>query len=48
MALKGIVQAKMVKMIKYLFFAQEVSSGMGALRQKILINLESIEKISNR
>ena len=34
--LKGIVQAKMVKIIKFLFFAQKVSSGMGALRPKFL------------
>ena len=33
---KGIVQAKMVKIIKFLFFAQKVSSGMGALRPKFL------------
>ena len=34
--LKGIVQEKMVKIIKFLFFAQKVSSGMGALRPKFL------------
>ena len=33
---KGIVQAKMVKIIKFLFFAQKVSSGMGALRPNFL------------
>ena len=33
---KGIVQAKMVKIVKFLFFAQKVSSGMGALRPKFL------------
>ena len=35
-AIKGIVQAKMVKIIKFLFFAQKVFSGMGALRPKFL------------
>ena len=34
--LKGIVQAKMVKIIIFLFFAQKVSSGMGTLRPKFL------------
>ena len=34
--LKGVVWAKMVKIIKFLFFAQKVSSGMGALRPKFL------------
>ena len=34
--LKGVISAKMVKMIKFLFFAQKVSSGMGALRPKFL------------
>ena len=33
---KGIVQAKMVKIIKFMFFAQKVSSGMGTLRLKFL------------
>ena len=33
---EGIVQAKMVKIVKFLFFAQKVSSGMGALRPKFL------------
>ena len=35
-AVKGIRLGKMVKMIKFLFFAQKVSSGMGALRPKFL------------
>ena len=35
-SVKGIVQAKMVKIIKFQFFAQKVSSGMGALRPKFL------------
>ena len=34
--LKGIRLGKMVKMTKFLFFAQKVSSGMGALRPKFL------------
>ena len=34
--LKGVISAKMVKIIKFLFFAQKVSSGMGALRPKFL------------
>ena len=34
--LKGVVWAKMVKIVKFLFFAQKVSSGMGALRPKFL------------
>ena len=34
--LKGFISAKMVKIIKFLFFAQKVSSGMGALRSKFL------------
>ena len=29
---KGVISAKMVKIIKFLFFAQKVSSGMGAPR----------------
>ena len=33
---KGVVWAKMAKIIKFLFFAQKVSSGMGALRPKFL------------
>ena len=33
---KGIRLGKIVKMIKFLFFAQKVSSGMGALRPKFL------------
>ena len=33
---KGVISAKMVKIIKFLFFAQKVSSGMGALRPKFL------------
>ena len=35
-SIKGIRLGKMVKMIKFLFFAQKVSSGMGALRPKFL------------
>ena len=35
-AVKGVISAKMVKIIKFLFFAQKVSSGMGALRPKFL------------
>ena len=34
--LKGIRLDKMVKIIKFLFFARKVSSGMGALRPKFL------------
>ena len=34
--LRGVISAKMVKIIKFLFFAQKVSSGMGALRPKFL------------
>ena len=34
--LRGSDWAKMVKMIKFLFFAQKVSSGMGAFRPKFL------------
>ena len=33
---KGVISAKIVKVIKFLFFAQKVSSGMGALRPKFL------------
>ena len=33
---KGIIYAKMVNIIKFLFFAQKVSSGMGASRPKIV------------
>ena len=33
---KGVISAKMVKIIKFLFFAQKVSSGMRALRPKFL------------
>ena len=33
---KGVISAKMVKIIKFLFIAQKVSSGMGALRPKFL------------
>ena len=33
---KGVISAKMVKIIKFLFFAQKASSGMGALRPKFL------------
>ena len=33
---KGVISAKMVKIIKFLFFAQKVSSGIGALRPKFL------------
>ena len=32
----GIRLGKMVKIIKFLFFAQKVSSGMGALRPRFL------------
>ena len=35
-SVKGVISAKMVKIIKFLFFAQKVSSGMGALRPKFL------------
>ena len=34
--LKGVVWSKMVKIIKFLFFAQKVSSGMGASHPKFL------------
>ena len=34
--LKGVVWAKMVKIIKFLFFDQKVSSGMGASHPKFL------------
>ena len=34
--LKEVISAKMVKIIKFLFFAQKVSSGMGALCPKFL------------
>ena len=34
--LKGVISAKMVKIIKFLLFEQKVSSGMGALRPKFL------------
>ena len=34
--IKGVISAKMVKIVKFLFFAQKVSSGMGALRPKFL------------
>ena len=34
--LKGVVWAKMVKIIKFLFFAQKVSSSMGASHPKFL------------
>ena len=34
--IKGVRLGKMVKIIKFLFFAQKVSSGMGALRPKFL------------
>ena len=34
--IKGVVWAKMVKIIKFLFFAQKVSSGIRALRPKFL------------
>ena len=34
--LKGVVWAKMVKIIKFLFFDQKVSSGMGASHTKFL------------
>ena len=33
---KGVRLGKMVKIIKFMFFAQKVSSGMGALRPKFL------------
>ena len=33
---KGVISAKIVKIIKFQFFAQKVSSGMGALRLKFL------------
>ena len=33
---KRVISAKMIKIIKFLFFAQKVSSGMGALRPKFL------------
>ena len=33
---KGVISAKMVKIVKFLFFAQKVSSGMEALRPKFL------------
>ena len=33
----------MVKIIKFLFFAQKVSSGMGALRPKFLGGLAALE-----
>ena len=35
-SLKGVVQAKMVKIINFLFFAKQVSSCSGALRPKFL------------
>ena len=35
-SLKGVVWAKMVKIIKFLFFAQKLSSGMGASHPKFL------------
>ena len=35
-AIKGVISAKMVKIIKFLFSAQKVFSGMGALRPKFL------------
>ena len=35
-SIKGVISSKMVKIIKFLFFAQKVSSGMGALRPKFL------------
>ena len=44
---KGIVQAKMVKIIKFLFFDEKVSSGMGALRPKILWGLAALEPPKN-
>ena len=34
--IKGVISAKMVIIIKFLFFAEKVSSGMGALRPKFL------------
>ena len=34
--LNGVISAKMVKIFKFMFFAQKVSSGMGALRPKFL------------
>ena len=36
LVIKGVVWAKMVKMIKFMFFAQKVSSGMGASHPKFL------------
>ena len=35
-SIKGIRLGKMIKIIKFLFFAQKVPSGMGALRPKFL------------
>ena len=34
--IKGVIWAKMVKIIKFLFLAQKVSSGMGASHPKFL------------
>ena len=38
---------KMVKIIKFLFFAQKVSSGMGVLRPKIFRGLAALEPPQN-
>ena len=39
---------KMVKIIKFLFFAQKVSSGMGALHIQIFRGLAALEPPQNR
>ena len=42
--IKGVVWAKMVKMIKFMFFAKKkVSSGMGASHPKFLRGLAALE-----
>ena len=42
-SLKGVVWAKMVKIVKFLFFAQKVSSCMGASHPKISRGLAALE-----
>ena len=45
--LKGVISAKMVKIIKFLFFAQKVSSGMGGIASQIFRGLAALEPPQN-
>ena len=45
--IKGVVWAKMFKIIKFLFFAKKVSSGMGGITSQISRGLAALEPPQN-